>query len=829
MSQKTIKFEEFVEDEHRSVNKRRSRVAKEDKDLAAHWSKLGRGKVKPFAGFSTKESQGNLTGGASEPVYDTIGLALSGGGIRSAAFCLGVLQALDLTGVLRYVDYLSTVSGGGYIGSSLTAAMSSKEGKFPFAAKLEKRETPSVQHLRDTSNYLFPNGPYDVLRDGAIYLRGLVTNSILVMVILLLCAAFTIFINPSLEHLDQPNFLTVAIPDRLNVFGLKHFVVTVYALIVIAICAVVWGVIRSSSKDEREVGRLGVRLFSFALLVVALIAFFELQPYVLSKINRSETGGSPAFFNSVTALLASFAAVVAFLSRQLGEMVKNALQTPRLRTQLMGYLGKGAIWLAAAIVPFLLWVAYLALSYWGMSHPNPVSDIDIGVPEWLHWITDRSDIRLSLTSGEIYALSALVLFILSCWLRPNANSLHPLYRDRLAKTFLFEPSGASPGTGDLPEASLKLSAIREDGGPYHLINSALNVQDSKTSNRRGRNADFFLFSRNYIGSETTKYVPTKVMEKAEPELDLATAMAISGAAFSSNMGAATIKPLTPTLAILNIRTGYWLRNPRYVDKRPGNVWANFYFIGEMLGLLDENKKSVYLTDGGHIDNLGLYELLRRRCHVIIAVDAEQDAQMAFSSFVNLQRHARIDLGIRIELPWQEIHDMTRQAGEVIDAGKREPREGPHCAIGEIQYPGNQYGVLIYIKSSLTGDENDYVRNYRERYPLFPHESTLDQMFSEEQFEVYRALGFHAAHRLFDLRDEFVHIDLREHSRASEEIAYLDRLFPQTSDPETRKSGQRTTFIRAATGSAPKKARANRSKKTGKPTSARDSGAASIPK
>ena len=81
-----------MEDEHRSVNKRRSRIAKEDKDLAAHWSKLGRGKVKPFAGFSTKESQGNPTGGASEPVYDTIGLALSGGGIRSAAFLDGELK-----------------------------------------------------------------------------------------------------------------------------------------------------------------------------------------------------------------------------------------------------------------------------------------------------------------------------------------------------------------------------------------------------------------------------------------------------------------------------------------------------------------------------------------------------------------------------------------------------------------------------------------------------------------------------------------------------------------------------------------------------------------
>ena len=694
-ARKTLDFEDFFGDELKSINNRRSR--------------LGRGDVKSFASFSAKNPQGSSTPSSKpDTVHDTVGLALSGGGIRSAAFCLGVLQALDLAGVLRQVDYLSTVSGGGYIGASLTAALSKNAGKFPFAAKLEEREPPSIQHLRDTSNYLFPNGPYDVLRDGAIYLRGLVTNFILVMVVLLVGAAITIIINPTFEVLSKPHILRWEIPDSLNIFGLHYFVVTLYALMALALCAVAWGIIQSNSKDRGEIGRPGVRLFSVGLLIVALIAFFELQPYVLSAIHDWK-GGWSALLSYFAAVMASFAAVVGFLSQKLGEMVKNALQAPQVRTKIMGYLGKLVIWLAAAVVPILLWVGYLALSYWGIDHPNP---IQVHGLEWLG--------RIIPLSAIIFLAAALVLFFLSWWLRPNANSLHPLYRDRLAKTFLFEPLEASPGPRhDLPPVSLKLSDVKDDAGPYHLINSALNVQDSKTSNRRGRNADFFLFSRKYIGSETTGYVPTEDMQKLETELDIATAMAISGAAFSSNMGAATIKPLTPTLAILNIRTGYWLRNPRFVDKCKGNIFANFYFIGEMLGLLDENKKSVYLTDGGHIDNLGLYELLRRRCHVIIAVDAEQDAQMSFSSFINLQRYARIDLGIRIELPWQTIHDTTQQAGKDLDAGYPTPHQGPHCAVGEIQYPGGQFGVLIYIKSSLTGDENDYIRHYREHYPMSP--------------------------------------------------------------------------------------------------------------
>ena len=65
---------------------------------------------------------------------------------------------------------------------------------------------------------------------------------------------------------------------------------------------------------------------------------------------------------------------------------------------------------------------------------------------------------------------------------------------------------------------------------------------------------------------------------------------------------------------------------------------------------------VYVTDGGHIENLGLYELLRRRCKLIVVVDAEADPTMDFPSFIDLQRYARIDLGIRIRIPWKEISD-----------------------------------------------------------------------------------------------------------------------------------------------------------------------------
>jgi hypothetical protein len=89
-------------------------------------------------------------------------------------------------------------------------------------------------------------------------------------------------------------------------------------------------------------------------------------------------------------------------------------------------------------------------------------------------------------------------------------------------------------------------------------------------------------------------------------------------------------------------------------------------------------------------------------------------------------------------------------------------------------------VLVYIKSSLTGDENDYVFHYKRRYAAFPHETTLDQMFSEEQFEAYRALGYHAAYGLFDRRDDFAKLDLADFPQARAQIDLLDQLFPRVT-------------------------------------------------
>jgi predicted acylesterase/phospholipase RssA len=135
-----------------------------------------------------------------------VGLALSGGGIRSASFCLGALQALDKADALKNIDYLSTVSGGGYIGTSLSAAMTHSKGEFPFESRLTQDEPYPVQHIRNHSNYLFPRGSINFFYNMAIYLRGLLANALLILPWLLLAAAVTIFVKPTSESLHVARF-----------------------------------------------------------------------------------------------------------------------------------------------------------------------------------------------------------------------------------------------------------------------------------------------------------------------------------------------------------------------------------------------------------------------------------------------------------------------------------------------------------------------------------------------------------------------------------------------------------------------------------------------
>jgi hypothetical protein len=278
--------------------------------------------------------------------------------------------------------------------------------------------------------------------------------------------------------------------------------------------------------------------------------------------------------------------------------------------------------------------------------------------------------------------------------------------------------------------------------PYklmHVINMTLNLVHGKKLAWQQRKAESFTCSPLHCGSMFVGYRPTKDYG-GDNGISLGTAVAISGAAASSNMGYLSVSTaVTFLMTLFNTRLGWWLGNPgpsgeAYYHLAYPNS-AIYPIVSEALGLTDDQNAYVLLSDGGHFENLGLYEMVMRRCHTIVVVEGSQDSNFEFGDMGNAVRKIRIDLGIPIE-----FYDMQIHKRETVPADK-----GKYCALGRIDYqrvdgPEAQNGVVLYIKPSYYGNEPRDVVNYAITNANFPHESTADLWFSEAQFESYRRLG-----------------------------------------------------------------------------------------
>ncbi len=356
-------------------------------------------------------------------------------------------------------------------------------------------------------------------------------------------------------------------------------------------------------------------------------------------------------------------------------------------------------------------------------------------------------------------LMLLVALILSWRIGINEFSMHALYRNRLTRCYLGATNvnrAANAFTGfaddDLDVADLKAGEgfVR----PYPIFNTTLNLAGGKRLGWQTRKASGFVFTPMYSGFELVSpdgndsdlapepaYRPT---DKYANGPTVGSVMAISGAAASPNMGHYTSAPLAFLMTVFNVRLGQWLGNPLLGKWRRAEPSVGlFYLYHELFGRADDKKRFVYLSDGGHFENLGIYELVRRRCRFIVAFDAEQDRERQFTGLGNAIEKCRTDFGVHINIDVDQIRATSEQG--------LSPR---HCAVGEIRYdkadgPSAPIGKLIYIKATLTGDEQTDVLKYRAKHAEFPHESTGDQWFDESQFESYRALGFHIAEHVFE--------------------------------------------------------------------------------
>lgn len=335
-------------------------------------------------------------------------------------------------------------------------------------------------------------------------------------------------------------------------------------------------------------------------------------------------------------------------------------------------------------------------------------------------------------------------------LDPNYVALHTFYRARLVRAYL----GASNPRRQQSDAEITES-VREDdiplrdladggrGGPCHLINATLNLVGGRDLTTAQRSADYFTLSRNFCGSLRTGYRPTS--EYMSGRLSLGTAVAVSGAAASPNMGSMTPSAaLAMLMALLNVRLGFWAptpNQPRWTSPRP-RLWP-FYLIREFLSQTNDLSVYCYLTDGGHFDNTGLYSLVQRGCRQILFVDCGADPMPCFSDLGEAIRRCRIDFGSEFELDVEPF--ATRQPVHFVTGTIR--YSARHAADLGWDPKASRKGTIVWIKPArVPGDPAD-VQQYGRENPVFPQQTTADQWFDEAQFESYRRLGVASATRM----------------------------------------------------------------------------------
>ena len=361
-----------------------------------------------------------------------------------------------------------------------------------------------------------------------------------------------------------------------------------------------------------------------------------------------------------------------------------------------------------------------------------------GTPEQ---IIDPNSWRIQLFV-VVFLTCVMLLFgiVIGFFINANKFSLHATYRNRLIRAYLAASRAKrSPNlfTGFDPEDNIKLGNLAADK-PLHVLNGALNIVRGQQLAWQERRAESFTMSRLHCGSFKVGYRPSAKYGEA---ITLGTAMAISGAAANPNMGYHSSPVLGLLMTLFNVRLGWWLGNPGSPGAKTWRRKGPRYSVGplfsEAIGNTTDLYKYVNLSDGGHFENLGLYEMVLRRCHFIVVSDGGEDPECAYADLGEAVRKIRIDFGIPIEFGTMTIYPRS-----AIDTLKT---PGHNCAVGRIRYSvvdgaDAPDGIIVYIKPACYGDEPRDIYEYFKTNPTFPHESTSDQFFSESQFESYRMLG-----------------------------------------------------------------------------------------
>jgi hypothetical protein len=656
------------------------------------------------------------------------------------------LDELWREGIVEQADYLAGVSGGSYAVAAATIVRSESKGVTwtkdqpgPYGLG-----SPELDYLRNRTNYLAPG----VMGRWNMFLRLLLGILLNLSVILAL-----LFVVGRLGGL----FYRWALPDlgdcvNRGCTGSLTFHtwsgIVIGALLGAGLVAGLLDLLFRPAADwwwRRLVRWCGTFIF---LAIVAIIVLRVIPQLIWwARTSRFGYSGSTTQFGhaagSVSTAAASLALSVGHLVFRSGSGGKGGISTrfAKLPRRFRTILQKLLIGL---LVPLSLLVFFLIA-------------IDSGTRHWTNTAT-----------WWWVGVLAVVLLIFAVG-NPIAWSAQPFYKRRLRSVFALrrEVNGDSVTVGPVPtDQEPALSDLRPPDWPQLLICAAANVSDLGYT-PPGLNVTSFVFSPDRVGGPLVGSIPTKQYEqrltrirffqkawnainKSTPstgrlrDVSPLSAVSISGAAVSPSMGRMNQPAYRMLIAMLNLRLGVWLANPRLVSALPGVPGGEptyqplvrpTYLLRELFGKNNLHQNFVYVSDGGHYENLGLVELLRRGCTTIYAIDASGDTPGSIRTLGQAVALARGELGI-------EFDDIDPSIFEVKDAA--EPGiVGSDHAIIHYRFPaGGGTGTLVYIKKALMKDRAtpaDLI-SYQQARPVFPYDSTADQFYDVEQFEAYRALG-----------------------------------------------------------------------------------------
>jgi Patatin-like phospholipase len=334
------------------------------------------------------------------------------------------------------------------------------------------------------------------------------------------------------------------------------------------------------------------------------------------------------------------------------------------------------------------------------------------------------------------------------WLAdPNSLSIHGFYKARLVRAYMgaSNPQRRDAKDADITDAvpgdDLLLTKLRntEQGAPYHLINTMLNLVGGSDLTTQARASDSFLMSKRFCGSVRTGY--RKTSEYSCGSISLGTAVAVSGAAASPSMGAQSPSAaLSALMTLFNVRLGFWAPTPSLSYWRSGaaRLWP-VYTLQELISQTTDLLPYCNLTDGGHYENTGAYSLVQRGCNLIVVGECGADPKTTLDDLGNMIRKVRIDFGTEITFNDQDIAKL------------RANPPGAHVIVGRILYGKDhadairlpeteREATIIIVKPNLSGGEPVDVKQYGYLHSDFPQQNTFDLWYDEAQFESYRRLG-----------------------------------------------------------------------------------------